>query len=160
VRRLAAAVDALSDAAGAVAAAATVVLTVMVTAGVAARRVFNAPFLFVEELSGYLVLAIVFLGLATTLKAGGHIRVDILLGRATGAARVALQVGCLLVALVWAGFVVAGTARLLTEYWTQHVRSFAYLQTPLWIPATVMVAGAVLLFLQILALLTRPRDAR
>lgn len=158
MRRLAAAVDALSDAAGAVAGAATVVLTVMVTAGVAARRVFNAPFLFVEELSGYLVLAIVFLGLATTLRTGGHIRVDILLGRTTGAVRIALQVGCLLVALAWAGFVVAGTTRLLMEYWTQHVRSFAYLEAPLWIPASVMVAGAVLLVLQILALLTRPRD--
>jgi TRAP-type C4-dicarboxylate transport system permease small subunit len=132
----------------------------MVTAGVAARRVFNAPFLFVEELSGYVVLAIVFLGLAATLKSGGHIRVDIVLGRTAGAARAALQAACLLVALVWAGFVVAGTVRLLIEYWTQGVRSFAYLETPLWIPATVMVAGAVLLFLQVLALLTRPRDVQ
>jgi TRAP-type C4-dicarboxylate transport system permease small subunit len=158
VRRLAAAIDRLSDAAGAVAAAATLVLTFMVTAGVAARRVFNAPFLFVEEVSGYLVLAIVFLGLAATLKAGGHIRVDIVLGRTAGATRTALQVACLLAAGVWAGFVIAGAVRLLDEYWTQGVRSFAYLQTPLWIPATVMLAGAVLLLLQILALLTRPRD--
>lgn len=158
MRRLAAAVDTLSDAAGVLAAAATVVLTIMVTAGVAARRVFNAPFLFVEELSGYLVLAIVFLGLAYTLKAGGHIRVDLVLEHTAGAVRTALQVVCLLVALVWAGCVVAGTWRLLTEYWTQNVRSFAYLQTPLWIPGTVMVVGAVLLVLQILALLTRARD--
>jgi hypothetical protein len=34
------------------------------------------------------------------------------------------------------------------------------METPLWIPATVMVAGAVLLFLQVLALLTRPRDVQ
>jgi TRAP-type C4-dicarboxylate transport system permease small subunit len=159
VRRLAAAVDRLSDAAAALAAVATLALTLMVTAGVAARRVFNAPFLFVEELSGYVVLGIVFLGLAATLKAGGHIRVDIVLGRTAGRVRTALQVGCLLAAAVWAGFVVAGAVRLLDEYWTQGVRSFAYLQTPLWIPAAVMLAGAVLLLLQILALLTRPRDA-
>jgi TRAP-type C4-dicarboxylate transport system permease small subunit len=159
VRRLAAAVDRLSDAAAALAAVATLALTLMVTAGVAARRVFNAPFLFVEELSGYVVLGIVFLGLAATLKAGGHIRVDIVLGRTAGGVRTALQVGCLLAAAVWAGFVVAGAVRLLDEYWTQGVRSFAYLQTPLWIPAAVMLAGAVLLLLQILALLTRPRDA-
>jgi TRAP-type C4-dicarboxylate transport system permease small subunit len=160
VRRLAAAVDRLSDAGAAVAAAATLALTLIVTAGVAARRVFNAPFLFVEELSGYIVLGIVFLGLAATLKAGGHIRVDIVLGRTAGAVRSALQVACLLAAAVWAGFVVAGSVRLLDEYWTQGVRSFAYLETPLWIPATVMLAGAVLLLLQILALLTRARDVR
>jgi TRAP-type C4-dicarboxylate transport system permease small subunit len=158
VRRLAAAVDALSEAAGLLAGAAALVLTVIVTAGVAARRVFNAPFLFVEELSGYLVLGIVFLGLAYTLKTGGHIRVDILLGRAAGAARTALQLACLSVALAWAGFVLAGTWRLAHEYFTQNIRSFAYLQTPLWIPATVMVAGAVLLVLQVLALMTRPHD--
>jgi TRAP-type C4-dicarboxylate transport system permease small subunit len=160
VRRLAAAVDRLSDAAAAVAAAARLALTLMVRAGGAARRVFNAPFLFVEELSGYIVLGIVFLGLAATLKAGGHIRVDIVLGRTAGAVRSALQVACLLAAAVWAGFVVAGSVRLLDEYWTQGVRSFAYLETPLWIPATVMLAGAVLLLLQILALLTRARDVR
>jgi TRAP-type C4-dicarboxylate transport system permease small subunit len=158
VRGLAAAVDWLSDAAAAVAAAGTLLLTLMVTAGVFARRVLNAPFLFVEELSGYVVLAIVFLGLAATLKAGAHIRVDLVLGRTTGAVRTALQVACLLAAAVWAGFVVAGAVRLLDEYWTQGVRSFAYLQTPLWIPASVMLAGAVLLLLQVLALLTRPRD--
>jgi TRAP-type C4-dicarboxylate transport system permease small subunit len=159
VRALAAAIDALSDAAGYLAAAAMLLLTGMVTAGVVARRVLNAPFLFVEELSGYVVLAIVFLGLAHTFRGGGHIRVDFLLGRTTGTARTALQAACLLVALAWAGFLLAGTWRLVHEYWTQGVRSFAYLQTPLWIPGSLMVVGAVLLVLQILSLLTHPDDA-
>src|SRR5687768_1133664 len=111
MRRLAAVVEALSDAAGAVAGAATLLLTVMVTSGVAARRVFNAPFLFVEEFSGYVVLAIVFLGLAYTMRSGGHIRVDIVQDRVRGRARTALQGACLLVALAWSGFLVAGTWR-------------------------------------------------
>ena len=155
MRRLAAVVERITDAAGVLAGAATLVLTVMVTGGVVARRVLNAPLLFVEEVSGYLVLAIVFLGLAYTLKDGGHIRVDVVFGRLTGAVRRATQAACLVAALVWAGFVVAGTWRLVEEYYTQRVLSFAYLQTPLWIPGTAMVAGAVLLALQVLALLLR-----
>ena len=155
--RLAALLEALSDAAGAVAAAAILVLTLMVTSGVAARRVFNAPFLFVEEVSGYVVLAIVFLGLAYTLRTGGHIRVDVVQDRLRGRARTVLQAACLLVALAWSGFVIAGTWRIVAEYYTQNVLSFAYLQTPLWIPGSVMVVGGVLLALQCLAMLLRLR---
>jgi TRAP-type C4-dicarboxylate transport system permease small subunit len=157
MRRLAAVVEALSDAAGAVAAAATLLLTLMVTSGVAARRVFNSPFLFVEEFSGYVVLAIVFLGLAYTMRTDGHIRVDVVLQRVRGRVRAALQAACLLVALAWSAFVVAGTWRLVAEYYTQNVLSFAYLQTPLWIPGSLMVVGAVLLALQCLAMLVRLR---
>lgn len=155
MRRLAAVIEAVSDAAGLLAGAATLVLTILVTGGVVARRVLNAPLLFVEEVSGYLVLAIVFLGLAYTFKDGGHIRVDVIFGRLTGAARRAAQAACLAVALVWAGFVVAGTARLVEEYYTQGVLSFAYLQTPLWLPGSVMVVGAVLLALQVAAMFAR-----
>jgi TRAP-type C4-dicarboxylate transport system permease small subunit len=159
VRRLAVFLDGLSTAAAAVAAAATLLLTVMVTSGVVARRVFNTPFLFVEELSGYVVLGIVFLGLAYTLRTGGHIRVDVVHDRLAGGARTALQAACLLLALAWAGFVVAGTARLVHEYYTQNVLSFAYTQTPLWIPGSLMVVGAVLLALQCVAMLLRlPHD--
>lgn len=155
MRRLAAVIETLSHAAGLLAGATTLVLTAMVTGGVVARRVFHAPLLFVEEVSGYLVLAIVFLGLAYTLKDGGHIRVDVVLGRLSGPARRAVQAACLVAALAWAGFVVAGTWRLLEEYYSQGVLSFAYLQTPLWVPATAMVAGAVLLVLQVLAMFAR-----
>lgn len=157
MRRLAALLEGLSDGAGAVAAAAVLVLTVMVTGGVAARRVLNAPFLFVEEISGYVVLAIVFLGLAYTLRTGGHIRVNIVQNRLGGRAQTALQGACLLVALTWSGFLIAGTWRLVAEYYTQNVLSFAYLQTRLWIPGSVMVAGGVLLALQCLAMLLRLR---
>ena len=155
MRRLAAVVERITDAAGVLAGAATLAPTGMVTGGGVARRVLNAPLLFVEEVSGYLVLAIVFLGLAYTLKDDGHIRVDVVFGRLTGGVRRATQAACLVAALVWAGFVVAGTWRLVEEYYTQRVLSFAYLQTPLWIPGTAMVAGAVLLALQVLALLLR-----
>ena len=160
MRRLAAVVEALADAAGAVAAVTTLALTLMVTAGVVARRVLSAPFLFVEELSGYAVLLIVFLGLAHTMKAGGHVRVEVLVERLRGRAARALHGTTVILAVVWAVVLLAGTIYQTREYYTQDVLSFAYLQTPLWIPASVMVIGAALLVLQCLALLLRAgRDA-
>ena len=155
MRRLAALVEALSDAAGAVAAATTLALTLMVAAGVVARRILAAPFLFVEELSGYAVLLIVFLGLAHTMKAGAHVRVEVLVERVRGRAAVVLNVVTLLLAMAWSVILFAGTLYQTREYYTQDVLSFAYLQTPLWIPASVMVVGATLLLLECLALVLR-----
>lgn len=155
MRPLTALLETLSDAAGALAAAATLGLTVMVAAGVAARRVFNAPFLFVEEVSGYAVLAIVFLGLAHTMKAGGHVRVEVVLERVRGRTATVLQGACVVLAWVWAVVFLGGMIYQLREFWTQRVLSFAYLQTPLWIPASLMVVGAALLVLQCLALLLK-----
>lgn len=155
MRRLAGLIDRLADAAGAVAAATTLALTLMVAAGVVARRVLSAPFLFVEELSGYAVLLIVFLGLAHTMNAGGHVRVEVVVERVRGRAGVALRALTLLLAAVWAAILLGGTIYQTREYYTQEVLSFAYLQTPLWIPASLMVVGATLLVLQCLALLLR-----
>lgn len=153
MQRLRAIVEALSDTAGGLAGAAVLFLTGMVASGVVARSVFDAPFLFVEELSGYVVLVIVFLGLAHTMRADGHIRVDVLISNVGGPLRRALQVGCALMALVWSLAVMAGTWRLVEEYYTESIRSFAYLQVLLWIPGAFMVIGAALLALQCLALL-------
>ena len=155
MRRLAALTDRLADAAGAVAAAATLALTIMVAAGVVARRVLSAPFLFVEELSGYAVLLIVFLGLAHTMKAGGHVRVEVLVERVRGRAARLLHAATVILAAVWAVILLAATIYQTREYYTQDVLSFAYLQTPLWIPASLMVVGATLLVLQCLAFLVR-----
>lgn len=159
MHRLAARLEWLSDAAGAVAGAATLGLTVMVASGVVARRVVNSPLLFVEEVSGYVVLAIVFLGLAHTMKAGAHVRVGVVIEQVRGRARTLLQGASLLLAMAWTIVFLAAAIYQVREYYTQGILSFAYLQTPLWIPASFMVVGGVLLTLQCVALLLRLRGA-
>ncbi|MBI2197118.1 MAG: TRAP transporter small permease [Candidatus Rokubacteria bacterium] len=157
MHRLAARIEWLSDAAAAVAGGATLGLTVMVASGVVARRVFNAPFLFVEELSGYVVLAIVFLGLAHTLRVGGHVRVELLINSVGGALRTALRGAAIVLAGVWAVFFLLAAMYQVSEFYTQGILSFAYLQTPLWVPGSFMVVGGLLLTLQCVALLLRLR---
>lgn len=157
MHRLAARIEWLSDAAGAMAGAATLGLTVMVASGVVARRVFNAPFLFVEELSGYVVLAIVFLGLAHTLRVGGHVRVELVIDSVGGALRTALRGAAIVLAGVWAVVFLLAAMYQVSEFYTQGILSFAYLQTPLWVPGSFMVVGGLLLTLQCVALLLRLR---
>jgi TRAP-type C4-dicarboxylate transport system permease small subunit len=147
----------LSEAGGYVAGAVSVLLTALIAVSVISRRVFNAPLLITEEISGYMMVALVFLGLAYTMKMESHVRADILLSHLPPRARAVLETIATLLALGFAGVLVAGSWRLAAEFYTQGTLSFRHLQTPLWIPGSLLVIGAVLLTLQLLArLLRRP----
>lgn len=145
----------LSEAGGYVAGAVAVLLTVLVATSVIARRLLNAPLLITEEVSGYMVVAIVFLGLAYTMKAEGHIRADIILSHVPVRVRAVLEILETVIAFGFAGLLLAGSWRLAAEFYTQGSLSFRYLQTPLWIPGSLLVIGAALLSLQLVAQLLK-----
>jgi TRAP-type C4-dicarboxylate transport system permease small subunit len=56
-----------------------VVMLVIIVVGTLARYFFNNPLSFVEEYSGYLLVVMGFLGMATALRREAHINVDIIL---------------------------------------------------------------------------------
>lgn len=155
MRGLVRALEALSEAAGYAGGGVVFALTLLIAAGVFARRVLGSPLLAVDELSGYLLLTIVFLGLAYTMKTGGHIRSDILLAHVPPGARHGLEVAAILLALVFAAALLAGTWLIVAEYYQRGTLSFKYLQIPLWIPASLLVVGVALLVLQLVASLLR-----
>lgn len=155
MRTLVRAIERLSDAAGYLAGAMVVGLTALITSAVIARRVFAAPILAVEEVSGYLLLTIVFFGLAYTMKTGGHIRADIVLSHVPPRVRAVLDVGATVLALGFALVLLGGAWALVTEYYGHGTTSFRYLQIQLWVPASLLVVGAALLALQLLSQLLR-----
>jgi len=63
------------------AAAALIGLVALITLQVVLRRLFNAPIVFTDEFSGYLLVAITVLGLSYALQHGDHIQVEMGLGR-------------------------------------------------------------------------------
>jgi TRAP-type transport system small permease protein len=155
MRPLVRAIETLSDTAGYLAGATLLGLTALIASAVVARRVFGAPFLATDEVSGYLVLAIVFFGLAHTMKAGGHIRVDIVLAHVPVTVRERLDALAIVLALTFTLALLGGAWALLAEYYRHGTTSFKSLQIPLWMPATLPVAGAALLALQLVAQLLR-----
>ena len=155
MRRLVRCLEALSDGAGYAAGITVFGLTLLIAAGVFSRRVLGSPLLSVDEVSGYLLLAIVFLGLAHTMKAGGHIRSDIVLAHVPAGVRGGLEVLATLLALLFALTLLVGNWALVAEYYGRGTLSFKYLQIPLWIPGSLLVVGVVLLVLQLLAQLLR-----
>lgn len=104
-----------------------------------------------DEIAGYLMVALVFFGFAHTVRAGGFIRVDALLKRASGWRRRALEAVLHLIALAFVCLLVFHLWRFVAESYRFEVTSIGLLRIPLYVPQVVLVLGALALALQTLA---------
>ncbi|TNE36938.1 MAG: TRAP transporter small permease [Alphaproteobacteria bacterium] len=144
-------IELLTLAAGILSAGIVVFTLLMTGYSVFQRYVLDRPLTWTDEMSGFLVVAIVMLGTTETLRRGEHISVDLLSTKARGAKRKALNIwGYLATAFV--------AAVLFISAWDAvnfslniGVYSDGYLEAPLWIPQSFMLVGAALLFLLSLA---------
>lgn len=143
-------VGVVTHAGGVLAAFAIVAILVIVCTETALRQ-FRISLLVTDEIAGYLNAAAVFLGLAWTLREGGFIRVEILYDRAKGAVRLALQWLIGLTSIAFAATML-WVCWLHVVYALKHdTRAVSVIDTPEWIPQSVMVIGLALLLLQLLA---------
>ena len=86
----------------AVSGAAVVGMMALVTFEVLLRTFANRSTLVADEMAGYLLVAMTFLGLAPSLRGGAFIRIDTYRDRLRGGARRALDVALVAVALAYA----------------------------------------------------------
>lgn len=142
------------------------VLVVLAVTGysVFKRYVLGTPVTWTDELSGYLVVAIVMLGAAETLRRGDHISVDLLSGRLKGNGRRLASVWGLTAAiLVMLAILVSGITAVRFSY-DFGVYSDGYLAVPMWIPQLALIFGAVLVIAvavaRLLSILTGGRGNR
>ena len=98
-----------------------------------------------DAYAGYCMAAAGFLALAHTLKRGEHIRVSLLLERAGGGARRALELWALAVATLLALAFAWYSVRLAVQSWQFNDISTGNDATPLWIPQLAMALGTVVL---------------
>jgi TRAP-type C4-dicarboxylate transport system permease small subunit len=125
-----------------------VVFTLVLTGySVFQRYVLGRPLTWTDELSGFLVVAIVMLGAAETLRRGEHISVDLLSSRLTGRRRMLVDLwGYAAVAFMSAVLLISSWDAVMFS-WTIGVYSDSYLEAPLWIPQTSLLVGSGLLLL-------------
>jgi TRAP-type C4-dicarboxylate transport system permease small subunit len=102
------------------------------------------------EYSSYLMAVTFTFGAALTLRAGGHIRVRVLLGNASPAAVKILECVSAAAGFAFATFFSIAMTHFSYRAFTTDERSLAS-STPLWIPQAFVAFGAVLLALQLLA---------
>jgi len=146
---LVAAAAGLRAAAMAVSGAAVVGMMALVTLEVLLRTFANRSTLVADEMAGYLLVAMTFLGLAPSLRGGAFIRIDTYRDRLRGGARRLLDVALVTLALAYAITVDWYLWDLLAGTWRLGTTSIQVSRTPLWIPQAVMAVGGLLLILEL-----------
>lgn len=97
------------------------------------------------EYSGYAMAGASFLALASTLRAGGHIRVGILLNALHGRAERGLRLWCLTMGSGLSVYVAYYLVKMTRVSWKLEDRSEGADAILLWIPQTLVSFGAVVL---------------
>ncbi|MGE5511512.1 MAG: TRAP transporter small permease subunit [Bacteroidota bacterium] len=122
-----------------------VLMMALTTADVVARYVFNSPTMWADEMASYLLIAIVFLGLAHNLRTDAHIRIDVITTHVPLRLRLILEVFAYAAGILFSILLVIGTWTRFDNFWTRHTLSDSPLMTPLWIAMVPVMVGAVVL---------------
>ena len=136
--------DGVYGACGAGAAACVALIAALVTAQVAGRLA-GVLVPGADDLASYALTASSFLGLAYTLRTGGHIRLTLLLNRARPRHRAGLEAASLGAGALVTGYFAWHVVEMTRDAWRFGDMSQGVLPIPLWIPQSVMALGAIVL---------------
>jgi TRAP-type C4-dicarboxylate transport system permease small subunit len=126
-------------------------LMVMLLAEVLTRYILRSPLSIADEMGGYLLVAITFMGLAYTWKEKGHVRVSLLISRLPDKFGRQLRFIMLILATVFTLPLIKACYDLISDSLLFESRSGSWLRTPLAYPQTILLIGASMLFLQLVA---------
>ena len=144
---------------GALAAICLMMIGVVILGQIAGR--FFGYALDSTETGGFFLAGTTFLGMAYTLKSGGHIRVSLLISRFGPRLSHLVELACCALAAVAIGLLTWKTAGMVHDSWRFGDLSPGLLAIPFWIPQSVMLAGCAILtiaFLDELALVALGRQ--
>ena len=126
-------------------------LMVLLLLEVLTRYILRSPLSIADEMGGYLLVSITFMGLAYTWKEKGHVRVTLVFSRLPEKIARPIRFATLILATAFTLPVIKACWDLLADSLLFESRSGSWLRTPLVYPQTILLIGAVLLFLQLLA---------
>lgn len=152
MRKIVAVIEKLTDIASGYLPAITVfVLMVMVLVEVITRYVMRSPLSIADELGGYMLVGITFVGLGYTWKERGHVSVELVTNLLSPQLRQKLRFITLLIATIFCYPLIAGSYELLQDSLLFGSRSGSWMRTPLLYPQSLLLVGSILLLLQLLA---------
>ena len=124
-------------------------LMMLVVVGVVMRYFLNQPLLIVDEFSGYMLATVTFLGLGYTLRAGGHVSVEVVISRLPRRALSWLDPVTSVIGLLYVSWFAWLAYKLVLDSYTIGTTYPSTLHTPLYIPQSVLPVGLALLGIQI-----------
>ena len=146
-------VERLAAAMGMVAGWGFVLCALLITAEVLARSILRVGTQSMTEISGYLLAFGISWGLAYTLSARSHVRIDMLVNRMPMRLRVWLHLFALTMLAVLMGFLARGAYDLVDESLLFGATDISLLRTPLAIPQGLWAAGLIVFLLLIMLML-------
>lgn len=138
------ALDATYNAAGVMAALCLIAILALIVIQMLARwtgQVFSGA----PDYAGYAMASASFLAFANALNKGAHIRVSILLNALGDRARVWMEIWCFAIGAAVSWYFVFYAVKFTYFSWLINDISQGQDRTLLWIPQSVMLAGAVIL---------------
>jgi TRAP-type C4-dicarboxylate transport system permease small subunit len=103
-----------------------------------------------DDIAGLSMAASLFLGLAPTLRAGRHIRVNLLLSRLPRPLRRRAEVAICLICSAFFGYFSLYTVDMTIDSFEIGERTAGLLPIPLWIPQTAMSIGLIVMTVALL----------
>jgi len=119
-------------------------MTLMVSYDVLMRYFLDDPQLFVDDLTSFLLVAIIFLGAGPVFYKGGHIRIDLVTSRLKTKTQSRLRVITLSIGIVLLGIVIYETM-VSTVAAFQTGRVSAVMNYPLWVGMVFIPLGLILM---------------
>jgi len=119
-------------------------MTLMVSYDVLMRFFLGEPQLFIDELTSFLLVVVIFLGTGPTFFKGGHIRVDLVTNRLQPRSRTRLRVSTLFIGIALLGIITYETT-VSTMVAFQTGRLSAVMGYPLWTAMLFIPLGLVLM---------------
>lgn len=113
-------------------------------------RLFGELVPLADEFGGFCLAATSFLALAPTFRAGGHVRVSLLLQHLAPRIRWLAELWCLAAATLLAGYFTYYLAEMVWESFLFADVGQGIVPTPLWIPQTGMALGMAALALALI----------
>ena len=126
-------------------------LMVTLLAEVLTRYILRSPLSIADEMGGYLLVSLTFMGLAYTWKEKGHVRVSLLISRLPHKFAHLLRFITLILATLFTLPLMKACYDLISDSLLFESRSGSWLRTPLAYPQTILLIGAIMLFLQLVA---------
>lgn len=150
----------VASALGVVAGVALLVMVALLSVHILLRWLTGTGIRGAGELSQYLMITLVYCGLAMTLRDGGFLRVDLLLSRLPDRVGTVVSTLVRLLSLTFMLLLTWRTWALMSQSYARGVDSIGVLRLPLWIPQSVVVVGSAALTLQILVHMVYPGAAK
>lgn len=149
---LARSVEKVSELSGSIASYMIMVLIAFLTINVIMRYFLRRPFAFTEEITGYLLTFIVFIGLAYTMMVGAHVITNILVRHLPDRAQETLVVIRNSVGVIFALLLTISAWELMIKNYVRKTLVFGALETPVWMPNIIFVVGSTVFLFEMIVI--------